>query len=61
MPLNEQVKRNRHRFPPDFMYQLTKEETRSLTSQFARSNQGRGDFRTSRERVVTTMAREVYS
>ena len=38
--LNEQVTRNRHRFPPDFMFQLTKEETRSLTSQFRRSKQG---------------------
>lgn len=38
--LNEQVKRNRNRFPPDFMFQLTKEEAKSLTSQFARSKEG---------------------
>jgi ORF6N domain-containing protein len=44
--LNERVKRNRDRFPPDFMFQLTKEEAKSLTSQFARSNQGRGGRRT---------------
>jgi len=32
--LNEQVKRNRKRFPPDFMLQLTKEEgTNVLRSQ----------------------------
>jgi ORF6N domain-containing protein len=44
--LNEQVKRNRNRFPPNFMFQLTKEEAKSLTSQFARSNQGSGGRRT---------------
>lgn len=33
--LNEQVRRNLRRFPPDFMLQLTWEETRSLRSQFA--------------------------
>ncbi len=31
--LNEQVKRNRKRFPDDFMFQVTKEETDSLRSQ----------------------------
>ncbi len=29
--LNEQVKRNRKRFPEDFMFQLTSEETDSLS------------------------------
>ncbi len=43
--LNEQMKRNRHRFPPDFAFQLTVEETESLTSQIARSNAGRGGRR----------------
>ncbi|MEK9150288.1 MAG: ORF6N domain-containing protein [Candidatus Desantisbacteria bacterium] len=33
--LNEQVKRNIKRFPEDFMFQLTKEETDSLRSHFA--------------------------
>ena len=33
--LNEQVKRNRKRFPEDFMFQLTKEESESLRSQIA--------------------------
>lgn len=31
--LNEAIKRNRHRFPPDFMFQLTREEFNSLKSQ----------------------------
>ncbi len=44
--LNEAVKRNRRRFPEDFMFQLTKEEAESLTSQTARSNTGRGGRRT---------------
>ncbi len=33
--LNEAVKRNRRRFPSDFMFQLSKKEAESLTSQFA--------------------------
>lgn len=33
--LNEQVRRNRSRFPKDFMFQLTSEEVRNLRSQFA--------------------------
>ncbi len=36
--LNEQVKRNRARFPVDFMFQLTPEETLNWMSQFATSN-----------------------
>lgn len=32
---NEQVRRNRKRFPADFMFQLTAEETSSLRSQIA--------------------------
>ncbi len=43
--LNEQVRRNRSRFPDDFMFQLTAEEVRSLRSQFATSKQGRGGRR----------------
>jgi ORF6N domain-containing protein len=27
---NEAIKRNRHRFPPDFMFQLTREEFDSM-------------------------------
>src|ERR1035438_1084237 len=44
--LNEAVKRNRDRFPEDFMLQLTREEARDLTSQIAISKNGRGGRRT---------------
>jgi len=37
--LNEQVKRNRHRFPEDFAFQLTSAEFASLKSQIAISSQ----------------------
>jgi len=37
--LNEAVKRNRTRFPSDFMFQLTREEYQVLKSQFATSKQ----------------------
>jgi hypothetical protein len=43
---NEAVKRNRNRFPEDFMFQLTRDEAASLTSQFAMSKAGRGGRRT---------------
>ncbi len=43
--LVEQVKRNIDRFPPDFMFQLTKDEAAALRSQFAISNDGRGGRR----------------
>ncbi|HEX6900278.1 MAG TPA: ORF6N domain-containing protein [Thermoanaerobaculia bacterium] len=38
--LNEQVRRNRDRFPPDFMFQLSQEEFADLRSQFATSSWG---------------------
>lgn len=38
--LNQQVKRNIGRFPEDFMFQLTKEETENLKSQFVTSSWG---------------------
>ena len=44
--LNEQVKRNRGRFPDDFMIQLKPKETECLTSQNAISKNGRGGRRT---------------
>jgi phage regulator Rha-like protein len=44
--LNEAVKRNRRRFPDDFMFQLTAEELSALTSQIAISKTGRGGRRT---------------
>ena len=38
--LNQSVKRNIKRFPPDFMFQLTNEEFRNLKSQFVTSSWG---------------------
>jgi hypothetical protein len=43
--LNEAVSRNHERFPSNFMFQLTAEETASLRSHFATSNKGRGGRR----------------
>ena len=43
---NEAIKRNRRRFPTDFMFQLTREEFDSLTSQNAMSKTGHGGGRT---------------
>jgi ORF6N domain len=44
--LNEAVKRNRERFPKDFLFQLTREERDALISQIAMSKPGRGGRRT---------------
>jgi hypothetical protein len=44
--LNEQLRRNRKRFPSDFAFQLTREEFAALISQFAISKKGRGGRRT---------------
>lgn len=38
--LNEQVRRNKKRFPPDFMFRLSKNEFENLRSQFATSRWG---------------------
>ena len=43
--LNEQVKRNKDRFPSDFMFQLNARETEDLRSQIATSNTARGGRR----------------
>jgi hypothetical protein len=43
--LNQQVKRNKERFPRDFMFQLTDEEFQRLILQFATSNPARGGRR----------------
>jgi hypothetical protein len=42
---NEQVRRNRQRFPADFMFQLTAEELAALRSQIATLKGGRGQHR----------------
>lgn len=39
--LNEQVRRNADRFPPDFMFQLTRQEAANLRSQIATSSPAR--------------------
>lgn len=44
--LNEAVKRNIIRFPANFMFQLSKEESEFLISQIAISKKGRGGRRT---------------
>src|SRR5882724_251243 len=43
---NEAIKRNRHRFPADFMFQLTREQFDALRSEIAISKSGRGGRRT---------------
>ena len=43
--LVQAVKRNLARFPDDFMFQLSAEESRSLRSQFATLKSGRGQHR----------------
>ena len=43
--LNQAVKRNAERFPPDFMFQLTAEEHESLRSQIVTSSSGHGGRR----------------
>ena len=45
--LNLAVKRNLARFPADFMFQMTKDESDSLLLQPARPKRGRGGRRTS--------------
>ena len=42
---NEQVRRNRERFPEDFMFQLADEELAALRSQIATLKGGRGQHR----------------
>lgn len=43
--LNQQIKRNRERFPSDFMFQLSAKEHESLRSQIVTSKKGRGGRR----------------
>jgi len=46
--LNQAVKRNTDRFPPDFLFQLTRKEWKDLRSQYVTSNRG-----TNRSQIVT--------
>lgn len=43
--LNQAVKRNRDRFPPDFMFRLNAQERTSLRSQIVTAKTGRGGRR----------------
>lgn len=43
--LNQAVKRNRLRFPADFMFQLTREEHAALRSRSVTAKAGRGRYR----------------
>ena len=43
--LNQAVKRNSSRFPEDFMFQLTREESQNLRSQFVTSSLNYGGHR----------------
>src|SRR5712691_6368538 len=49
--LNQAVKRNRARFPADFMFQLNREETRLLRSQFVTLGKG---MQTNWSQIVTS-------
>jgi hypothetical protein len=52
--LNQAEKRNRERFPQDFMFQLTADEAGSLIFQFGISKRGyRAQLNRSRSRIVT--------
>jgi len=44
--LNQAVKRNKRRFPSDFVFRLTAKENRNLKSQIVTANTGRGGRRT---------------
>ncbi len=51
--LNQAVKRNRNRFPVDFMFQLTAEEYKALRSQIVTLEPGRGQHRKYAPHVFT--------
>ena len=51
--LNQAVKRNRSRFPDDFMFQLTAEEAATVRSQSVTLNVGRGQHRKYRPYAFT--------
>jgi ORF6N domain-containing protein len=55
--LNQQVQRNRKRFPEDFMFQLAKEEAEVLRSQFVISKEKAGDSRESPAQETQSMDR----
>jgi len=56
--LNQAVSRNRDRFPPDFMFRLTKDELENWRSQIVASN---ADAEPSRSQSVTGSAGDLRS
>ena len=58
--LNEAVKRNRDRFPGDFMFQLSLQEVRGLRSHFAILNSGRGRHRKYQPYAFTEQGIAIY-
>ena len=54
---NQAVRRNIERFPDDFMFQLTREEYKSLRSQFVILESGRGQHKKYLPRVFTGFSR----
>ena len=52
--LNEQLRRNRKRFPQDFAFQLSVEEYESLSSQFATLDKGTSGSELKRSQTATT-------
>jgi hypothetical protein len=52
--LNEAVKRNKERFPPDFMFQLSKDEFQDWRSQFVTSNDWMSQIATSNSLMSQT-------
>ena len=57
--LKQAVKRNLDRFPDDFMFELTKEETECLRSQIATLEKGADDETNLRSQIVTSKEGEV--
>jgi hypothetical protein len=51
--LNEQVRRNADRFPPDFLFELSNQGVAALRSQIATLNTGRGAHRKYRPMAFT--------
>ena len=54
--LNEQVKRNKERFPADFVFQLTAEESEALRSQIATASSGSAVMRS---QIATASKRNI--
>lgn len=57
--LNQAVKRNIKRFPPDFMFRLTSAEWFSMRSQFVTASTDNNDYQSvNRSQIVTTSQRK---